>query len=153
MPPMTGRFGWDSGRTTARDAQWLRFRAMAAKRTLFRVVLLLTLIGLLAPMFPLPGEAVTKAQVDEACADSREALEEYRAAQDAFQTAAEEYENAVIAVDVVERKQEAVAGSVTSHSEELEVIQAKIEEQAVELYMRGGLSSPGVIFSASSVDE
>jgi murein DD-endopeptidase MepM/ murein hydrolase activator NlpD len=126
---------------------------MAAKRARFRVVMLLVLIGMLAPMFPLTSEAVTKTQVDEACADSRAALEEYRAAQGAFQAAAEEYEVAVVDVDRVERKQEAVAGSVTSHSEELELIQGKIEEQAVELYMRGGLSSPGIILSASSVDE
>jgi murein DD-endopeptidase MepM/ murein hydrolase activator NlpD len=126
---------------------------MAAKRTLFRVVMLLIPIGLLASMFPLTSEAVTKSQVNEACADSRAALDDYREAQGAFQSAAEEYEGAVIEVDRVVRKQEAVAGSVTSHSEELDLIQAKIEEQAVELYMRGGLSSPGMIFSASSVDE
>ncbi|MDP9145816.1 MAG: hypothetical protein M3N43_14200, partial [Actinomycetota bacterium] len=126
---------------------------MAAKRTLFRVVMLLILIGLLAPMFPLTSQAVTKTQVNEACADSRAALDDYRDAQGAFQAAAEEYEGAVIEVDRVERKQEAVDGSVTSHTEELDLIQAKIEEQAVELYMRGGRSSPGMIFSASSVDE
>jgi murein DD-endopeptidase MepM/ murein hydrolase activator NlpD len=126
---------------------------MAAKRTPFRVVMLLALIGLLAPTFPLSTQAVTKSQVDEACADSRAALEEYRAAQAVFEDAANDYEGAVIAVDRVVRKQESVAGSVTSHSEELDLIQAKIEEQAVELYMRGGLSSPGIIFSASSVDE
>ena len=126
---------------------------MAAKRTRFRVVMVLVLIGLLAPMFALPSDAVTKKQVDDACADSRAALEEYRAAQAAFQQAAEEYEGAVVEVDRVVRKQESVAGSVTSHSDELDLIQAQIEEQAVELYMRGGLSSPGIILSASSVDE
>jgi murein DD-endopeptidase MepM/ murein hydrolase activator NlpD len=126
---------------------------MRAKRTLLRAAMLVALVGLLAPMFPMPGGAVTKAQVDEACADSRAALEEYREAQSAFQVAADEYEGAVIEVDRVERKQEAVAGSVTSHSEELDLVQTKIEEQAVELYMRGGLNSPGIIFSASSVDE
>jgi len=126
---------------------------MAAKRALFRVVMLLTLIGLLVLVLPLPSGAVTKTQVDDACADSRAALEDYREAQGAFQVAAEEYEGAVIEVDRVQRKQEAVDGSVQSHSEELDLIQAKIEEQAVELYMRGGLSSPGIIFSASSVDE
>jgi len=115
--------------------------------------MLLIMIGLLAPMFPLASEAVTKSQVDEACSDSRAQLEEYRAAQSAFAAAAEEYEVAVIEVDRVERKQETVAGSVDTHSEELDAIQAKIEEQAVELYMRGGLSSPGIIFSASTVDE
>ena len=126
---------------------------MAAKRTRFRVVILVALIGLMTPMFPLPSDAVTKTQVDNACADSRAALDDYRAAQGAFQVAAEEYEGAVVEVDRVERKQESVAGSVTSHSEELDLIQSEIEEQAVELYMRGGLSSPGIIFSASSVDE
>src|SRR3970040_540326 len=98
----------------------------------FRVVMLLVLSGLLAPMFALPSDAVTKKQVDEACADSRAALEEYRAAQGAFQQAAEEYGAAWVGVDRVARKQESVAGSVPSHSEELDLIQAQIEEQAVE---------------------
>ena len=96
---------------------------------------------------------MTKAQVEEACADSRAQLEEYRSAQAAFEVAAHEYEDAVIEVDRVERKQESVAGSVSSHTEDLDQIQTRIEEQAVELYMRGGLASPGIIFSASSVDE
>ncbi len=126
---------------------------MRATRTPLRVVSLLFLVGLAAVLFPLAGQAVTKAQVDEACADSQAQLEEYRAAQAAFESAAREYEGAVQEVDRVVRKQESVAGSVTSHTEELELIQAKIEDQAVELYMRGGLSSPGIIFSASSVDE
>ncbi|MGH8914164.1 MAG: murein hydrolase activator EnvC family protein [Acidimicrobiia bacterium] len=126
---------------------------MVAKKALLRVVLLLTSIGILASTFPLASGAITKTQVEEACADSRQALAEYRDAQGAFAAAAEEYEVAVVAVDKVERKQEAVAGSVTVHSDELEQVQTKIEEQAVELYMSGGLSSPGIIFSASSVDE
>jgi peptidoglycan LD-endopeptidase LytH len=122
-------------------------------QTPVRVVTVLTLIALVSVLFPLAGQAVTKAQVEEACADSRAQLEEYRAAQAAFEVAAHEYEDAVIEVDRVERKQESVAGSVSSHTEELDQIQTRIEEQAVELYMRGGLASPGIIFSASSVDE
>jgi len=122
-------------------------------QTPIRVVTLLTLIGLIAVLFPLAGQAVTKTQVEEACADSRAQLEEYRSAQAAFEVAAHEYEDAVIEVDRVERKQESVAGSVSSHTEDLDQIQTRIEEQAVELYMRGGLASPGIIFSASSVDE
>jgi murein DD-endopeptidase MepM/ murein hydrolase activator NlpD len=42
---------------------------------------------------------------------------------------------------------------MVSHTEELDQIQTLIEEQAVELYMRGGLSSPGIVFSASNVDQ
>ena len=122
-------------------------------QTPIRVVTLLTLTGLVAVLFPLAVQAVTKAQVEEACADSRAQLDDYRAAQEAFVVAAHEYEDAVIEVDRVERKQESVAGSVSSHTEDLDQIQTRIEEQAVELYMRGGLASPGIIFSASSVDE
>jgi murein DD-endopeptidase MepM/ murein hydrolase activator NlpD len=126
---------------------------MRATRTSLRVVSLFTLVGLTAVLFPVVVQAVTKSQVDAACADSRAQLDEYRSAQAAFQEAATQYEAAVVEVDRVVRKQDAVSGSVTSHSEELEQIQAEIEEQAVELYMRGGLASPGIIFSASSVDE
>ncbi len=126
---------------------------MAVKRTALRVVLILTLLGLLASSFPLAGEAVTKSQVDAACADSRAALADYREAQGAFQAAAEEYEVAVQDVDRVVRKQERISNSFDLHTDQLAEIQTKIEEQAVELYMRGGLSSPGIIFSASSVDE
>ena len=126
---------------------------MAPKRTALRVALLIISVGLLAPSFPLSSDAVTKSQVEAACADSRAALADYREAQGAFQAAAEEYEVAVVAVDKVVRKQERVAGSVATHTEDLDLIQAKIEEQAVELYMRGGLSTPGIIFSASSVDQ
>jgi murein DD-endopeptidase MepM/ murein hydrolase activator NlpD len=104
-------------------------------------------------LFPSTSLAITKAQVEEACADSRAQLEEYRAAQAAFEDAVLAYEAAVLEVDRVERKQASVSGSVTSHTQELDDIQAMIEEQAVELYMRGGLSSPGIIFSASSVDQ
>jgi murein DD-endopeptidase MepM/ murein hydrolase activator NlpD len=126
---------------------------MRATRTSLRVVSLFTLVGLTAVLFPVVVQAVTKSQVESACADSRAQLDEYRAAQAAFHEAATQYEAAVVEVDRVVRKQDAVSGSVTSHSEELEQIQAEIEEQAVELYMRGGLASPGIIFSASSVDE
>ncbi len=126
---------------------------MRAQRTPVRVITLLTLTSLVGVLFPLTVQAVTKAQVEEACADSRAQLEEYRAAQAAFEAAAREYETAVQDVERVERKQDSVAGSVTSHTEELDEIQSRIEEQAVELYMRGGLASPGIIFSASSVDE
>jgi murein DD-endopeptidase MepM/ murein hydrolase activator NlpD len=126
---------------------------MPATRKQVRVAVFVTLIGLLVPLFPLTGQAVTKTQVEEACADSRAQLDAYRSAQDGFTQAAENYEVSVANVDKVERKQQAVEGSVTSHSEELDALQAQIEEQAVELYMRGGFSNPGVILSASSVDE
>ena len=80
----------------------------------------------------------------------RSGLNSSTEAQAAFEVAALEYEDAVIEVDRVERKQESVAGSVSSHTEQ-DQIQAGIEEQAVELCEAGWPA--GIIFSASSVDE
>jgi murein DD-endopeptidase MepM/ murein hydrolase activator NlpD len=96
---------------------------------------------------------VTKSQVDSACEDSRSQLAEYRAARADFDDAAIQYEGILVEVDTLERKQGRIEGSVESHSEDLVLIQAQIEEQAVQLYMMGGFSNPGIILSASSVDE
>jgi murein DD-endopeptidase MepM/ murein hydrolase activator NlpD len=126
---------------------------MRARTKHVRHISLLTLAALGIFLFPSAGLAITKAQVEEACADSRAQLQEYREAQAAFEDAVRAYEAAAIEVDRVERKQDSVAGSVTSHTQELTEIQDMIEEEAVELYMRGGLASPGIIFSASSVDQ
>lgn len=126
---------------------------MRARTKHVRHISLLTLAALSTLLLPAVGQAITKAQVEEACADSRAQLDEYREAQAAFEEAAVAYETAALEVDRVERKQASVSGSVTSHTQELDQIQAMIEEQAVELYMRGGLSSPGIIFSASTVDQ
>jgi murein DD-endopeptidase MepM/ murein hydrolase activator NlpD len=126
---------------------------MAAVKARYRVLLLVTMTALAASLFPLDGQAVTKSQVEAACADSRAQLDEYRQAQQAFTDAHIEYDAAILDVDRVERKQTRVQGSVESHSDDLDVIQEEIETKAVELYMRGGLSSPGIILSASSVDQ
>ncbi len=126
---------------------------MAAARTHHRVVLLVTVTALVASLFPLASQAVTQAQVNEACADSRQQLDEYRAAQAEFEDAALEYEGVLNEVEKVERKQDRVQGSMAVHTDDLDRIQQQIEEQAVQLYMQGGLSSPGIILSASSVDQ
>ncbi len=126
---------------------------MAAARTPGRVILLVTVIALVSTSLPLTTLAITRSQVEAACADSREQLDAYRAAQAEFEEAAIEYEGILNEVEKVERKQDSVAGSVEVHTDELAEIQELIEEQAVQLYMRGGLSRPGIIFSASSVDQ
>ena len=126
---------------------------MAVLRAHRNALLLIILSALVVSLFPLTTNAVTKAQVDAACEDSREQLAEYRAAQTAFENAAIDYEGVLNDVEILENKQDRIAGSVERHSQDLEVIQGRIEEQAVQLYMMGGLSNPGIILSASSVDE
>lgn len=126
---------------------------MAFLKTHRRALLILTLAALVASLFPMPIGAVTLSQVDEACEDSREQLAAYRAARTRFEEAALAYEAILNDVERLEQKQDRIQGSVDSHSEDLELIQDQIEEQAVQLYMMGGFSSPGIILSASSVDE
>lgn len=126
---------------------------MTAQKMHWRVLLVVSLIALAGSLFPLPSDAVTRSQVDAACADSREQLTAYRQAQSDFEDAAYAYEEALNEVAFLELKQDRIQGSVDSHTADLEVVQAQLEEQAVQMYMMGGFNNPGLIFSASSVDQ
>lgn len=126
---------------------------MAARMAPKRALTLTISAAVVAALFPATTLAVTKSQVDEACADSKAQLTEYREAQAAFEEAAISYEGALNDVARVEAKQDRIQGSVEANEEDLLVIQDKIEEQAVQLYMMGGSANPGVILSASSVDK
>lgn len=97
--------------------------------------------------------AVTESQVEKACEDSKEQLAVYRAAREDFEEAALEYEAALNEVERLEVKQARIQASVDSHTENLGLVQTQLEEQAVQMYMMGGMNNPGIIFSASSVDE
>ncbi len=126
---------------------------MVARKVRRRALLLISLAALVAGLFPMPSGAVTRAQVDAACEDSSEQLAEYRRAQAAFEEAALGYEAALNDVERLEVKQGRIQGSVESHSDDFDVLKHQMEQQAVQLYMMGGLSTTGIILSASSVDE
>lgn len=126
---------------------------MVARKVRRRALLLIALAAMVASLFPMPSGAVTRSQVDAACEDSREQLDEYRQAQAAFEEAALGYEAALNDVERLEVKQGRIQGSVESHADDFDVLKHQMEQQAVELYMMGGLSTTGIILSASSVDE
>lgn len=126
---------------------------MAAPKTPARVLIVTSLAALVGSLFPVASGAVTEAEVDQACEDSREQLAEYRAAQGEFEDAALAYEAVLNDIAALEHKQGRIQGSVDSHSEELVVVQDQLEEQAVQMYMMGGFNNPGIILSASSVDQ
>ena len=102
---------------------------MAAKRTPIRVFLLLSIIALVGALFPIPSDAVTKSQVDEACASSKAQLADYRAAQKAFEDAAVAYEAALNDVAQLEQKQGRIQASVDSQSETLAQVQDQLTDQ------------------------
>ncbi len=113
----------------------------------------LALVAVAATSLPVASQGVTKSEVDEACHESRHQLAEYRAARQEFVAADEAFHDALHEVDAIVAKQDRIRTSAEGHSEELSEVQTLIEEQAVQLYMMGGLSNPGVILSASSVDQ
>lgn len=126
---------------------------MAVDRSHLRPLLVALSVLLVTGLLPGTTLAVSESQVNAACADSRAQLDDYRAAQRQFEEAAIQYEAAQVEVAIVEDKEQRVEGSVESHSALIDEMQDLFEEQAVELYMRGGFSNPGIILSASSVDE
>jgi murein DD-endopeptidase MepM/ murein hydrolase activator NlpD len=126
---------------------------MAASKTPVRVFIVISLAALVGSFFPMASDAVTEGQVDEACEDSREQLAAYRAARAEFEEAALDYEAALNEVEALEVKQGRMQTSFVSYSEELVSVQDQLEEQAVQMYMMGGFNNPGIIFSASSVDQ
>lgn len=126
---------------------------MAALKTHYRAVLLVVLAALVASLFPLPSQAVTKSQVEAACADSRKQLDEYRAARAEFEAADDAYWGVVTDVEEKEARLVRNQGQLDSQAQSLDDVQAQFEEQAVQLYMRSSLSSPAIILEASSVDE
>lgn len=126
---------------------------MAAKKTPLRVLLVLSIVALVGSLFPMPSNAVSKAQVEKACENSRSQLADYRASQSRFEEAAYAYEDVLNDVEFLERKQDRIQSDFDSHSSELLNVQDQLEEQAVQMYMMGGFNNPGIIFSASSVDQ
>lgn len=126
---------------------------MAASKTPTRVLLVISLVALVGSLFPMTSSAVSESEVDRACEDSQEQLAAYRAAQGDFEEAALDYEAALNEVERLEHKQGRIQSSVESHSDDLVSVQDQLEEQAVQMYMMGGFNNPGIIFSASSVDQ
>jgi murein DD-endopeptidase MepM/ murein hydrolase activator NlpD len=115
------------------------------------LILGLMLVGALIPGGP--AGAVTRSQVDRACATSQAALAEYRSAQASFQEAADAYQAAALEVENVLYRQGRAAETLDIRQADMEVAQDRFETQAVEAYMNGGNADPTLFFLAGSLDE
>lgn len=111
------------------------------------------LIAVLATSTAQPSAlSVTKAQVDAACADSAQAYGEYQERQAAFEEAALAWERTLQEIEAIRYERDRLAGVVDRREAEIEGIEQRLDELAVELYMQGGSGSELVLF-ADSVDE
>lgn len=119
-------------------------------RSLLAFVLVVTALSVGAHS---PALGVTKSEVDRACASSQAQYDIYVAARGEFEVAALAYEQTLNEIAAVEYKRTRLAQIVANREKEIGAVQGRIEEQAVELYMQGGLVDSGVMFLVGSVDE
>jgi peptidoglycan LD-endopeptidase LytH len=96
--------------------------------------------------------SVTKAEVDAACADSSEAYGVFQERQAAFEQAAMAWERTLQEIEAIRYERDRLAGVVERRAAEIDRIEQRLQELAVELYMQGGSGSELVLF-ADSVDE
>ncbi len=121
-------------------------------RSLRRGTSLLMAALTVTALVPGSAAAVTKSQVDAACASSGDAYEEWQDAQAAFREAALAYEAAQVEVDNVLYRQQRTADAIDVRRQEMGTALDLFEQQAVEAYMSAG-STSAIFFAAGSLDQ
>ncbi|MDX1447955.1 MAG: peptidoglycan DD-metalloendopeptidase family protein, partial [Acidimicrobiia bacterium] len=84
--------------------------------------------------------------------DSAQAYAEYQERQSAFDEAALAWERTLQEIEAIRYERDRLAGVVDRRQREIEGIEQRIQDLAVELYMQGGSGSDLLLF-ATSVDE
>jgi peptidoglycan LD-endopeptidase LytH len=122
-------------------------RTSTAVRRVLPILLILTLA------WPLQAESVTKSQVESACEDSEAAYADFQAAENRFVEASLAFEGAANDVARVERQQINIAGAIETRQAGMGEVEEAAEQKAVEMYMRGAASAPGVLLSVANVGQ
>jgi len=101
--------------------------------------------GLLASGFAAEtAQAITKSEVEQVCADSREAYDTYQAARSDFLDASGDLEAANWAVAEAEAKEQRIRGQYESNQNRRAELEPQVESQAIDLYMQSvGSSTAG----------
>jgi murein DD-endopeptidase MepM/ murein hydrolase activator NlpD len=97
-----------------------------------------------------PAQAISKAQVDEACADSQAAYDTYQGARADFHEAAVALEAANNELWDAEYQEQRIRNAYESRVEERTQIQGQVQSQAVELYMQAASGPSMGMMSLSS---
>jgi murein DD-endopeptidase MepM/ murein hydrolase activator NlpD len=107
-------------------------------------------VALASTLSGAPAQAISKAQVDEACADSQAAYDTYQGARADFQEAAVALEAANNELWDAEYQEQRIRNAYESRVEEREQIQGQVQSQAVELYMQAASGPSMGMMSLSS---
>jgi murein DD-endopeptidase MepM/ murein hydrolase activator NlpD len=123
---------------------WLRAR---------RVLFVLPLVLLWVFGAALPAASVTKQQVDEACATSRAALDEWEVAAASAADALERYNDVNEELESVSLRVLQLRDRIDEKQEDVADIRERVMGRAVQMYMDGGSQLTEFVLSSSSVDE
>jgi len=97
--------------------------------------------------------AISRAEVDEACADSQAAYDIYRSARSDFEVAAVALEEANGELDAAEYQEQRIRNAYEARQEEKAELSTRVESQAVELYMQAASGPSMGMVSLSSPSE
>lgn len=116
-----------------------------------RLGTVLVLAAVLAVGVPgMPAQAVTRAEVDEACAESQEAYDTYRGARSDFEEAAIALETANLELSDAEYQEQRIRVIYQDRQDEQVDLRTEVESQAVELYMQATAGPSMGMLSLSS---
>lgn len=108
-----------------------RQRSRPTRQAIGVIVLALAGVGVPNPAV----NAITKGEVDEACANSEEAYQEYQQARLEFAEAADELEAAVEVLNTATLKAERIRGSYEASRDERKKLGEELRDSAVAMYM------------------
>ena len=112
-----------------------------------RLVGAIVLYGLVTAAFAIStAQAITKSEVEDACADSSEGYDTYQTARADFLEATEALDEANWALAEAEAKEQRIRDQFESNEQRREELVPEAEAQAVELYMRSvGGDTPSLV--------
>ena len=122
-------------------------------RRLVRILLAVTLVAAMAVVDPLPSSAVTQAEVDEACAEYRDAKERLDEAIEERDTAQARYAELYSDRLVTSGRADRLRAQIAERKEEVEGLRDRVVEWAVEAYMAADTEISGIVLQTRSLDQ
>ena len=122
-------------------------------RQLPRVLLPVIVLAAVVIVQPTPSSAVTKAQVDEACAEYREAKERLDEAIARRDTAQERYAGLHTDRLVMSDRADRLLDQIAERNQEVEELHDQVVEWAVEAYMAADTEISGIVLRTRSLEQ
>ena len=118
-----------------------------------RVLVVVVLVALAATSDPVPSAAVTKAEVDEACAVYRDAKQRLDDAIGERDEAQARYAELLSEREVTSDRADRLQRQIAEREDEVEELHDRVVEWAVESYMAAGTEISGIVLQTRSLEQ